>query len=785
MNDSKQRGALSGLSVVELGPGPAAAYCGRLLADAGASVVSINVAGLARDASQAEHAFAAWLAAGKTRRDAGALQQACREADLVVLGEDSTIDSSELDAKCAVVRLDWFGPQGAYKNWKGSDLIIQALTAMPHLVGPVEGPPLSAGDRHSSMIAGVTAYIAALSGVLAPRGRGPRQFDVSVLEANLVLSEMDIHFVERDGVPLKRHGVNRFSPNGPVGIYPCREGWIGITCTTPDQWRALCTALDLRKEATDTVLLTREARFQRLDEVEGAMNAALAARSADEWAQILRRHRVPGVVVPDAAGILTHPIFAARQSLATLVTKVGPIKVPRTPFGLTRTPTAMKLDGAAPTEEAKAAPASDIVDGPPLAGLVVADFTMGWAGPLATRLLADLGADVLKIEAGRYPDWWRGVNWTPEYVETRQYEQAKGYCALNRGKYGISLDLTQPKGRELALALVGRAEAVIENQAAGVMNKLGLGYEALAARRPDIVMVSMSAFGSGNAWSDTRAYGSTLEQGSGLPSFTGQPGTPPTMAHLAYGDPVGGLFGCAALLTALVHKRRTAEGQYVNLSMVEAMLQFTAPGLLQHQIEPAAPLRRGNRHPVFAPHGIYPCAGHDRWLAIAIEDTPAFRVLARAIGRIEWIGDPALATAEGRKRREDEIDAAIADWSRGQEPHAAATLLQAAGIAAAPTLHTEELIENPHLNGEAFFIDLVRSHSGPQRQAGIAIRQSGQRLGRNTPAPLLGEHSGAILGRHADVSHDAFRALVDEGVVSFAPASLRSVLAQPKGGQRT
>jgi crotonobetainyl-CoA:carnitine CoA-transferase CaiB-like acyl-CoA transferase len=784
MNDGNRQKALSGVSVVEIGPGTAAAYCGRLLADAGASVASFRADGLARDSSAAEQTFATWLCAGKTCHEAAMLLQKCHEADLVVVGEDSTVDCSNLDPRGAIVRLDWFGPTGAYKDWKGSDLIIQALTAMPHLVGPVEGPPLWAGDRHSSMIAGVTAYIAALSSVLAPR-RHPRRFDVSVLEANLVLSEMDIHFVERDGVPLRRHGINRFSPNGPVGIYPCRDGWIGITCTTPDQWQALCSALGLRKEAADTALLTREARFQRLDEVEGAMNAALAARSADEWGQILRHHRVPGVVVPDAAGILKHPIFAARQSLATLATKVGPIKVPRTPFGLTRTPIPVNFDDAVPTAEAKPGPADGAADGPPLAGLVVADFTMGWAGPLATRLLADLGADVLKIEAGRYPDWWRGVNWTQEYVETRQYEQAKGYCALNRGKHGISLDLTQPRGRELALALVRRAEVVIENQAAGVMNKLGLGYDTLADRRPDIVMVSMSAFGSGNAWSDTRAYGSTLEQGSGLPSFTGLPGTPPTMAHLAYGDPVGGLYGCAALLAALVHKRRTGQGQYVNLSMVEAMLQLTAPGLLQHQTDPAAPLRRGNRHPVFAPHGIYACAGHDRWIAIAIDDTPAFEALARVIGRRDWIGAASLATAVGRRHQEDAIDAAIADWAIGQEPHAAAALLQAAGIAAAPVLHTEELIENPHLNGEAFFVDLVRRHSGPQRQAGIAVRQDGQRLGRNTPAPLLGEHSGLMLGRHADVSYDAFRTLVDEGVVSFSPVSLRSVLAQPKGGERT
>jgi len=161
MDDGKRQEALNGLSVVELGPGTAAAYCGRLLADAGASVVSIDASGLARDASPAEQSFAAWLTAGKTVHDAGDLLQACREADLVVAGEDSSFDLSGLDPRCAVVRLAWFGPDGAYRDWKGSDLVIQALTAMPHLVGPVEGPPIWAGDRHSSLIAGVTAYIAA------------------------------------------------------------------------------------------------------------------------------------------------------------------------------------------------------------------------------------------------------------------------------------------------------------------------------------------------------------------------------------------------------------------------------------------------------------------------------------------------------------------------------------------------------------------------------------------------------------------------------------------------
>ena len=328
---------------------------------------------------------------------------------------------------------------------------------------------------------------------------------------------------------------------------------------------------------------------------------------------------------------------------------------------------------------------------------------MGWAGPLASRLMADLGAEVIKIEAGRYPDWWRGMNWTTEFIAGRQYEHSTIFCGLNRGKRGISLDLTTPTGRDLALALVAGADAVIENQAAGVMEKFGLGYAQLTQARPDLVMVSMSAFGTGNAWSDTRAYGSTLEQGSGLPSFTGLPGTAPTMTHLAHGDPVGGLYGCAALLTALVHRRRTGVGQYVNLSMVEAMLQFTTPALLMHQLSPDKPLRQGNQRPALSPHGIYPSAGIDQWVALAVQDETAFAALAGLLGRADWAADAGLMQLTGRQQHAAQIEAAISAWTVQHSPAHAAQVLQAAGILAAPLLHADHLPQDTHLVEAGFF----------------------------------------------------------------------------------
>ena len=622
---------LSGITVLEIAGGAAAAYCGRLLADAGARVSSIALgedqrsAGIVRADLPTEHAYAAYLTAGKQTlpvcTGAQDLAALCRQADVVRVGEAAGLaGSTPTPAQIATVALSWFGPRGRRKHWRGNDLVVQALTGLPQMAGTVAGPPLAARDRQATTLAGVTAYIATCAAVLAqPAAQGAAQhclLDISILDANLVLAEMHLYFYQRDGIALQRWGINRFAPNSPVGIYPCQDGHVGITVSRPDPWRALCQALGLHAQAADAQLATRELRFARLDEVEQVLCQALSHKTAVQWAAVGRQYRVPIVLVPDAPGILSHPVFAARQSLCPLALGDATVQVPRTPFALSASPVRHRLLPAEPAELAPAArasrlskasepveparaaalaPAADLAGQgganglpgppatpahpappsppapqstaalppapPPLHGVTPVDFSMGWAGPLASRLMGDMGATGIKIEAGRYPDWWRGMNWTPEFIAERQYKLATIFAGLNRGKQGVSLGLTTDAGQQLTLALVAGADAVVENQAAGVMDKFGQGYGRLAQTRPDVVMLSMSAFGTGNAWSDTRAYGFALKQGSGLPSFTGQPGTPPTMTHLAQGDPVGGLYGCAALLTALVYRSRGGTGQ--------------------------------------------------------------------------------------------------------------------------------------------------------------------------------------------------------------------------------
>ncbi|MEJ2090533.1 MAG: CoA transferase, partial [Gammaproteobacteria bacterium] len=241
----------------------------------------------------------------------------------------------------------------------------------------------------------------------------------------------------------------------------------------------------------------------------------------------------------------------------------------------------------------------------PLEGIRIVDLSMGWAGPLACRHMADMGADVIKVESCERFDWWRSWEATPEWIADDGAEKSAAFNMVNRNKRSVTLDLEHAEGRRMLLDLVRRSNAVVENFSGGVMRKLELSYDVLRSVREDVILLSMPAFGSTGPWAEFRAYGSTVEQSSGLPHLNGLPEDPPTMQHVAYGDAVGGLTGASALVTALRHQARTGQGQFVDLSQVEALHALGVHGILEHDVM-GPPFRRlGNRSLRFAPHGVY------------------------------------------------------------------------------------------------------------------------------------------------------------------------------------
>ncbi|MCE2461485.1 MAG: CoA transferase, partial [Pseudomonadales bacterium] len=304
-----------------------------------------------------------------------------------------------------------------------------------------------------------------------------------------------------------------------------------------------------------------------------------------------------------------------------------------------------------------------------LTGVRVVDLSMGWAGPLAARHLADMGADVIKVEGCVRFDWWRGWEATREWIDNHGAEKNPAFNMVNRNKRDLTLDLSTPVGSDLLKRLVAIADVVVENYSAGVLPKLGLDYPVLAEINPALVMISMP--GSGY-----RAYGSTVEQASGLPHLSGDADSPPTMVHVALGDSVGGLNGAAALLTALYAKQRTGEGQHLDLSQSECLFPLGVQGILIQSVTGEPPPRLGNRSSRHAPHGVYRCVGEDEWIAIAVQSEDEWEAFS-AFSGIDGFGDVA-----DRLSRVDELDAAVTAFTEGQVAEVLMLELQAVGVRA-------------------------------------------------------------------------------------------------------
>jgi crotonobetainyl-CoA:carnitine CoA-transferase CaiB-like acyl-CoA transferase len=405
----------------------------------------------------------------------------------------------------------------------------------------------------------------------------------------------------------------------------------------------------------------------------------------------------------------------------------------------------------------------------PLRNIRVIDFTMGWSGPLATRHLADLGAEVIKIEACKYPDWWRGWEHTRETIEAQEHEKSPAFNQVNRNKLGMAVDLTHAQGRELALKLVAEADAVIENQATGVMDKLGLSYEQLATVNSSIIMLSLPAFGAVGPWSGYRGYGSTVEHGAGLPHLTGDPDGPPTQTHVAYGDACGGINAASALLVALFHRKRTGVGQRVELSQTECITQLGIHGTIHQGLRGEAPLRTGRRHPSYVPHGCFACKETDTWLVIAVTEDAQWPKLCEVAGLAHLSADSTLTSAAGRRNREAELEQLISNWARQMSADQAMEQLQAAGVGAAAVRKATQLLGDSALNERGYWEDMPRAVVGTKPQPMGAYRINGRRPQLNHAAPLLGEHNRQVLRTVLRLSDGAIDELERAGVIGDTP----------------
>jgi crotonobetainyl-CoA:carnitine CoA-transferase CaiB-like acyl-CoA transferase len=784
--------ALHGLRVLEVGTGPALAYAGKLFADFGAEVIKAEAP--EGDAWRrmpplvgGESALFAWLNTHKrsvTRVDTAALARSC----------DVVLDARALTQGVAVlaqpvwagsagehepIRIDltWFGESGPYAHFNGSEAVCRALSGAAHASGPREGPPHLPHDLQTGIVAGLNAFSAAV-GALIGRTHGSRRYAISLHEAAFGTVEMEAGIVQDKRHP-GRLGVNRFCATHPTGIFDTAEGWIGIFSHTLPQWISLCETLGRPEWAHDPRFANGQTRMAHADEIDAWLVEAFRTQTAAHWFRVLGAQKFPAVFVPTMEELLQQPVHRERGAFVPVefgghrvegpvvplrLGDAGPLPGGRAP-ALGEHDAHYRGEGLAHAPQ-RLAPASK--QRLPLEGLRIVDLTMGWAGPLASRTAADLGAEVIKIESAVYPDWWRGTNFTDEFYRERLYEKNSNFNLLNRNKLGVTLDLTQPQGKALLLELVAGADAVIENYSAEVLPKLGLDYRALKQVNERLVMVSMPAFGLHNAWSDTRAYGGTLEQASGLPLYTGHPGGPPAMTSYAYGDPTGGFNAGAALLVALWAQQRTGRGRHLNLSQVEAMLPMTAPYLLAQSAHGTVPPRTDNRHPLHAPHGVYRAAGDDAWLLVSAPSDAAWQALCRVIGRPDLAADASLAQAEGRHRQHDRLDDAIASWARARDADDAMHTLQHAGVCAGVVKAMAEVLRDPHLRSRGFLQPVQRAWVGAYLATTPYFRPGREAMPLRSVSPTLGEHTHEVLSHALGLTPEQIAALDAQGITGTA-----------------
>jgi benzylsuccinate CoA-transferase BbsF subunit len=377
------------------------------------------------------------------------------------------------------------------------------------------------------------------------------------------------------------------------------------------------------------------------------------------------------------------------------------------------------------------------MDQRPLAGVRVLDFSWVWAGPFCTLQLAQMGAEVIRVESASRLCTTRRI---PPFADNVQGVNRAGYYnQYNQGKASITLNLRHPEGLAIAHDLVRRCDVVTENFSAGVIERLGLGYDTLSKLRPDLIMLSISGFGRSGPYQALAGYGPAVSALSGFVGATGYENDAPQLLGVSYADPSAGVLAAAAIVAALINRDRTRRGMYIDQSLLEPAIALVAEGLLEFSMTGREPRRIGNRDPLMAPHNCYKCRGDvNQWVTIAVATEEEWRSLCQAMGNEQLAED-------SRKRNEDTLDGIITAWSSVHDRWDITRRLQEAGVCAFPSMSNKDLAHDPHLRQRGFLVEKEHPEVGKRIHLGVPWTVNGKPVEVTKAAPLLGADTDAVL----------------------------------------
>ncbi len=427
----------------------------------------------------------------------------------------------------------------------------------------------------------------------------------------------------------------------------------------------------------------------------------------------------------------------------------------------------------------------------PLQGVRVADLTMAWAGPHGTQQLADMGAEVIKIEGPNNHDLIRAIVFGGLSATDvgHPYNKSVYFNEFSRNKLGLCLNLADPEGRELFLRFVAICDVVVENYRADVMDKLNLTYEVLKQVKSDIIVVTQPAFSKTGSERNLVGYGPSIEAAAGMQGLSGYRDGGPQKTGFTYCDALAGLGLANVLMLALLYRQRTGKGIYAEGSMRDTTLGVIGETFMEWQMNRRYPPRLGNRHAWMAPHGCYPCKplppeegrpihrargssgekSTDRWVTIAVGSDDQWRSLCEAMGMAELVEDGRFADAVSRYEHQDELDDIVAAWTREHGDYELMHLLQARGVPAGAVLTPLAISQDPHLEARDVFEVVEHPDFGPNKVTRPSARLSESPAHVRRPAPCFGEHNDYVLGDLLGLSGDEIQALEEKGIISSVP----------------
>ena len=782
---------LQHLRAIEVGGGIAASYAGKLLADAGADVIKVEPHG--------GEPLRRWSASGAELRDTdGPLFQFLNTSKRSVVGDpgdpsmsdllasadiliDATVQglaSATIDAArranpaLVLVSISPWGRTGPSAHRPATEFTLQAECGGIGKRGNPERPPVQAGGSIGEWTAGIYAGVGALAAARAAGRSGQGDHvDVSMFET-MVMTMTTYGWIAAE---LADHS----EPDRPgrsvelPSVEPTADGHVGFCTVARQQFLDFLVMIGRPEWLDDEEMCGHGGRWKRRDEFRAAVRAWTTQRTTAEVIAEASARRIPVAPIGNGATVPDLEAFSGRSAFAT--NPSGGFTQPAVPYQLHGADARPFEPAPAPGEhtgqiEARAPrprrwgePA-----GRPLAGVRVIDFTAWWAGPIASHSLALLGADVVKIESIQRPDGIRFASARPPSAD-QWWEWGMVFHGANTDKRDVTLDLRSVEGAALAERLIAGADVVIENFTPRVMDGFGLTWERLSALNPKLVMTRMPAFGLSGAWRDHTGFAQTMEQLTGMANITGYPDEDPQIPRGPC-DPLAGMHAVFATLIALEERDRTGKGRLVEVTMVAAALNAAAEQLVEYSALGRQLPRTGNRGPRAAPQGVYPAAGFERWVAVAVADDGQWRALCDLLDRSDWA---AYDTADKRRAAADAIDAGLGEWVARHTDADAMARMNAAGVPASAVVLPAEIGGHPQLRTRSFIQPIGHPVCSEVSAAGLPFRfESSPGPWTRAPAPTLGQHNREVLGGELGLSELELAELEAKGVIGTRPAGL-------------